>query len=331
MTEATHEEPISMNDDQAPPLRLVCRTSALPEEVKQDFATAFEVEFLPHTTPVDELPEADALLVTVDAPLGAEDLRRLPRGVRAIATYSVGLDHIDLEAARVQGFAVFNTPGVLADSVADAALLLILGAARRASESIALIRGGDWPGWNACQLNGVELGGKVLGVYGMGQIGRRIAARARAFGMSVVYSDQRPVADGSLEARFLQDPDALFQESDVLVLTAPSTPETRGFVDARRLAAARPGLILVNVARGDLVVDDALVDALRRGTVWAAGLDVFNGEPALDPRYLQLPNAFLTPHIGSSTMEARRRMASILIEALSLWRQGARPVNQVVP
>lgn len=312
-------------------LKLACRTSALPEIVMADLAAAFDVEFLPADIPVSHLPSADALLTTIDAPLGSTEIEALPRSIRAIATYSVGVDHIDLKAAAMRGIGVFNTPGVLADSVADAAMFLAMGAARRATESIDLIRSGQWVGWNACQLNGVELSGKVLGIYGMGEIGRRIARRARAFGMSIIYSALSPITGEAGDARYIDDPDRLFSESDVLVLAAPSTPTTRGFADGRRLAMARSGLILVNIARGDLVVDDALIDALTRGTIRAAGLDVFNGEPAFDRRYLALPNAFLTPHIGSSTIEARRRMGEALISALLAWRQGRRPPNQVDP
>ena len=318
-----------MPENTAARLKLVCRTSALPEIVMADLAAAFEVEFSPQNSAVERLPSADALLTTIDAPLGRAEIEALPPSIKAIATYSVGFNHIDLEAAARRGISVFNTPGVLAESVADAAMFLVLGAARRATESIDLIRGGQWPGWTACQLNGVELSGKVLGIYGMGEVGRRIASRARAFGMSIVYSALQPVPDEDGEARYIDDPDRLFGESDVLVLAAPATPATRGFVNARRLSTARDGLILVNIGRGELVDDDALIDALERGAVRAAGLDVFNGEPAFDRRYLDLPNAFLTPHIGSSTIEARRRMAGALITALLDWRQGRRPPNQL--
>lgn len=296
-----------------------------------DLAAAFDVDFLPADTPASGLPAADALLTTIDASLGAAQIEALPDSIRAIATYSVGTDHIDLQAAARRGLGVFNTPGVLAESVADAAMFLILGAARRATESIDLIRSGQWLGWNACQLNGTELAGKVLGLFGMGEIGQRIATRARAFGMSIIYSARTPICGDAGAARYVSNPDHLFSESDVLVLAAPATPATRGFANAQRLAMSRPGLILVNIGRGDLVVDDALIDALSRGTVKAAGLDVFNGEPAFNRRYLDLPNAFLTPHIGSSTIEARRRMAGALISALLDWRQGKAPPNQVVP
>ena len=251
----------------------------------------------------------------------------LPASVRAIATYSVGYDHIDLAAAADRGIAVFNTPGVLSDAVADAALLLILGAARRATESIALLREGRWKGWTPRQLIGVGLAGKCLGIFGMGNIGRRIAARARAFGMAIAYHDQReiPGEDG----RFFSDPRRLVAESDVVVLAWPSTAETRHFIAADTLQLAKPTMILVNIGRGDLVKDDDLIAALRAGRIFAAGLDVFENEPNLNPDYLDLPNAFLLPHIGSSTWEARLAMADILADAVEAHAAGETPANRI--
>jgi glyoxylate reductase len=263
------------------------------------------------------------LLATIDAPLSAEDIEALPASYRALATYSVGLDHIDVTAATTRGLAIFNTPNALADSVADAAMLLLLGAARRATEALALLRGGRWTGWNANDLNGVELRDKTLGVYGLGEIGLRVAARARAFGMSILYANRRPSdAAGQVEARFVDDPRRLLSESDFVLLAAPSSPETRCFINKANLENARADLILINIARGDLVDDDAVIEALTNGRLRAVGLDVFNGEPRIDSRYFDLPNVFMLPHIGSSTYEARRRMGLTLVRAILDW-QGA--------
>lgn len=256
-----------------------------------------------------------------------ETINSLPETVNAIATYSVGYDHIDLAAAKDRGIAVFNTPGVLSDAVADAAMLLILGAARRATESIAMLREGRWTGWTPQQLIGEGLGGKTLGILGMGSIGRRIATRARAFGMTVAYHSRRPVEEE--DARYFDDPRSLIAESDVLVLAWPSTPDTRHYIDRAALAVAKPSLILVNIGRGDLVKDEDLIAALREGKILAAGLDVFNNEPQLDPGYLDLPNAFLLPHIGSSTWEARLAMADVLVDALALHGAGGMPPNRI--
>lgn len=260
--------------------------------------------------------------------IDAETIPQFPPSVRAVATYSVGFDHIDLAAAKTHGLAVFNTPDVLADSVADAALLLMLGAARRATESIALIRSGAWAGWSPRQLNGIELRGRRLGILGMGGIGRRIARRARAFGMEIGYTNRRAAEDAE-GAEFVPDFRALVRRSDILVLACPSTAETRRILGAEALEGADPGLIVVNVGRGDLVDDEALISALAEGRIYAAGLDVFDGEPAFDPRYLDLPNVFMLPHIGSSTMTARIAMGAALVDALRDWEAGRRPRNQI--
>jgi glyoxylate reductase len=253
---------------------------------------------------------------------------KLPTSVKMIATYSVGHDHIDLSAAVDRGVAVFNTPGVLSDAVADAAMLLMLGAARRATESIALLREGRWTGWSPGQLIGVGLGGKTLGILGMGNIGRRIAYRARAFGMHIAYHNRREIASDS-DARFYADPRELIAESDVIVLAWPSTPETRYFIAADTLDLAKRAMILVNIGRGDLVKDEDLIAALRDGRIFAAGLDVFDNEPELHPEYLLLPNAFLLPHIGSSTWDARLAMADVLVDAVELHAAGGRAANRI--
>jgi lactate dehydrogenase-like 2-hydroxyacid dehydrogenase len=315
-------------------LRLLV-ASELPVEVNEDLAAHFSVTFSAGSDLTSILRQRessfDALLVTVDVPLRAEFLSELPPSIRAIATYSVGLDHIDLKVARERGLAVFNTPDVLGDAVAEAAMLLMLGAARRATESIALVRSKRWSGWTATQLNGVELAGRRLGLFGMGKIGRKIASRAKAFEMSISYTNRQPLPDDlAAGARYYSDLFPMLQDIDVLLLAAPSTPMTRGIIDEKMLAGAKPGLIIVNIARGDLVIDEALIAALESRRVWAAGLDVFAGEPKIHPRYFDLPNVFMLPHIGSSTVEARRRMGAILIAALRDWRDGKSVTNRVI-
>lgn len=309
--------------------------SALPSEVNEDLSKEFSTAFSSTSHPASAMQASgvpyDALLVSVDVRLDAEEIFRMPRSVGAIATYSVGLDHIDLQAAHDRGVAVFNTPDVLSDAVAEIGLFLLLGAARRATEAIGLIRSRKWSGWTATQLNGVQLAGKTLGILGMGKIGQKVAKRAQAFGMRVVYSNLHPLTESLAEdARFYPEFSSMLGDIDALVLAAPATPQTRGILNARSLSAAKPGLIVVNIARGDLVVDDDLIDALENGTVRAAGLDVFAGEPHVNPRYFDLPNAFMLPHTGSSTIEARRLMGRALITALNDWRQGKIPSNRVI-
>jgi len=300
-------------------------------EVEAEFSGAFEVTF-DGSMDFASMKEGefDAILVSLDAPLRAGVIEALPASIRAIATYSVGTDHIDLEAAKRRGIAVFNTPGVLSNSVAENALFLMLGAARRATESIDLIRSRAWPGWDPTQIVGVELSGRRLGIFGLGDIGERIATRAQAFGMEILYHNRSRYPDDVTRGFGYRDTaEALVADSDVVMIACPSTPETRGMIDSKLLTHARPGLIVVNIARGDIVDDEALIAALRDGRVWAAGLDVFAGEPNVHPEYFELPNVFMLPHIGSSTIEARLRMGRILIDALEIWRQGGEPENRV--
>jgi len=307
--------------------------AALPRQVEALFESAFEFRSEPCDTP-KALPDwpADAIICSPGS-LKFNDamLSRLSPTVRALATYSVGHEHIDLPACKAAGIAVFNTPDVLADSVADAALLLILGAARRITESVALIRSGAWTGWTPTQLNGTELRGKTLGILGMGTIGQRAADRARSFGMSIIYTNRRRLpANLERDARFVADAHGLAMQSDFLLLACPSTAETRHIINRALLGRARPTMILVNVGRGDLVDDDALLDALIGRRIAGAALDVFDGEPRFDRRYLEIPGVFMLPHIGSSTIEARLGMGRSLVEALRSWTAGGTPPNRLV-
>jgi glyoxylate reductase len=311
-------------------------TCPLPDEVQEAFASRHDVVACPlHGTPDplklrQALDGKNVLVTSVGMRLNAEAIASFPTDTRVIATYSVGHEHIDLMAAKARNIAVLNTPDVLTDSVADAAMLLLLGAARRATESIALVRSGRWTGWTARQLNGIELSGKNIGILGMGRIGRAISARCRAFGMHVHYHNRTRLPPTiELDAVFHSSSESMLAEADVLVLACPLTPQTFRFLNAETIARLRAGAIVINVARGDLVHDDALIAALSSGRIRAAGLDVFAGEPNLDVRYLDLPNAFLLPHIGSSTNESRMRMADALIAGLEDWSRGGQPHNRI--
>ncbi len=305
-----------------------------PDEVKSDLRAAFDTFFLDAAPPGGvnaALGARDVLMMSFGNELQRDAINALPRSVKAIATYSVGYEHIDVDAARERGLPVFNTPGVLTDAVAEIGLLLILGAARRVTESIALIRGRNWTGWTPAQLIGLELVGKTLGILGMGRIGRGIAQRARACGMAIHYFNRTRLAP-ELEASAVYHADFgdMARASDVLMIAAQSSPDTRHFLNAERIALLRRGAIVCNVARGDLIDDDALIAALGDGWVRAAGLDVFENEPKIDARYYDLPNVFMLPHIGSSTLETRRRMAQSLILGLLTWKAGGKPTNRVV-
>ncbi len=248
--------------------------------------------------------------------------------LRIIATLSVGFDHIDLDAARAAGIRVLHTPEVLSDACAEIAMLLMLAACRRGFEADRMVRSGDWPGWAPTQLLGMGLVGKRLGIFGMGRIGRAIAVRARGFGLSIHYHN-RSRLDPEWEAGATYHPtlDGLLLESDILMIAAPGAPSLRGAIDAGRLALLPPGAVVVNISRGDLVDDHALVDALRQGRVRAAGLDVFANEPNIHPGYRALDNVFLTPHIGSATDETREAMGWLLIHGVEALARGETPDN----
>ena len=309
-------------------------STKMPDYVERDIATAFDATF--NTTGEKLNPDQvlkglegkQALFGGVGDKMNADFIAKLPSSVKALGTYSVGHDHVDVAAAKAKGIAVFHTPEVLTDTVAECAMLLTLSAARRITESIALMQ--NWKGWTPLQLNGMEIAGKTMGIFGFGRIGRAIAERARAFRMNVAYSDiNRLPADLEQGAVFYARPEDLMANCDVFVLACNSTPETRGFLNRERLASMRPTAIVVNIARGDIVNDDALIEALSQGKIMGAGLDVFNNEPNYDPRYRGLPNAFILPHIGSSTVEARRRMGQILLEGILAFKDGKTARNRL--
>lgn len=273
---------------------------------------------------------ADAVLCCAGDRLDAAAIAALPDRVRVLATFSVGTDHIDLAAARTRGLTVTNTPDVLTDATADIALLLILGAARRASEGERLIRAKGWTGWTPTQLMGTHIGGKRLGIIGMGRIGQAVAQRARAFGMTIHYSNRKRLPT-ELEAGavYHADPEEMLSVSDVLSLHFPATADTRHWLNAARIDRLPPGAILVNTARGTVVNDRDVVAALRSGRLAAAGLDVFENEPNLFPDYCDLPNVFLLPHLGSATVETRNAMGFKALDNIDAVMAGQEPPDRV--
>jgi len=297
------------------PDHAVLFTRRLPDAVERRAARDYRLIANPddRLLTADEIvsrsQEADAIVCCVADKMTAVVFSRLPPRVRIVASFGVGTEHLDLAAAKARGVVVTNTPEVLTDATAEVALLLLLGAARRAFEGQDMLRSGRWTGWTPTQLMGHQLSGKRLGVVGMGRIGQAMARRARGFGVEIHYTDQARLPPEKEEgAIFHPTIEELLPLSQLLSLHAPSTPETRHLLDARRLALLPRGAIVVNSARGDLVDDEALIAALRSGQVGAAGLDVFQGEPAVHPGYRTLENTFLLPHMGSATIETREAM-----------------------
>jgi len=316
--------------------KLFVTGSVMPEVAKR-LRAGYDVTFHGSDTPpsVDELVRAargmDGLVVYPNAPMNAEVIARLPDSIRIIACHAVGVDNVDLDAARTKGITVTNTPEVLDAATAEIAILLMLGAARRASEGERLIRRGDWKSWRVDFMVGTEITGRRLGIIGMGNIGRLVARRARAFDMEIHYFNRRPLpADKAEGAVYHETLDTLLGQSEVLSLNCPLTAETRHLLNRNRIAQLPRGAIVVNTARGPVIDDDALIEALRSGHVAAAGLDVFEGEPNLNPAYLSLESTFLLPHIGSATVKTRTAMGLRVLENLDGFFAGQEPPHRVV-
>ncbi len=327
-----------------PPLPHVVVTRRLPAPVESALAARYTCTFNPADAPLDgaalatALAAADALLPAVGDRLDRA-VWRLARDVtggaplrcRVVANFGVGVDHIDLDAARVAGVPVTNTPGVLTESTAELALALMLMAARRLGEGERLLRAGRWTGLAPTHHLGRGLSGATLGVVGYGRIGRALAGRAHhALGMRVLYASRGAVADPEPWAADAGSLDALLGASDVVSLHCPATPQTRHLIDAAALARMRPGSILVNTARGSVVDEAALAAALRDGPLAAAGLDVYEHEPAVDPALLALENVVLLPHLGSATVETRVAMGMRAIANLDAVFAGHLPPDRVL-
>jgi len=258
---------------------------------------------------------ADALFITPADRLNSDFFQKLPVSVKVIATVSVGLEHIDLQAAARRRVPIAYTPGVNSEATADIAMLLLLGASRRAYEAQELVRTGTWRPLSPNMLLGWQVGGKVLGILGMGRVGQALAQRARGFGMKIHYCNRSKLpAEIAGDAVYHKDPSDLLRISQFLSLHAPEKPETRHFLNSKTISLLPHGAIVVNTARGGLVVDEDLIAALRSGQVAAAGLDVFEGEPKLHPEYAALKNTFLLPHIGSATVETRTAMGMLALD-----------------
>jgi glyoxylate reductase len=275
-----------------------------------------ELEWLPADAPV---PGGGYLgLLTLLSRVVDEDvLDRLP-DLRVVANCAVGYDNVDLEAARARGVAVTNTPDVLTEATADLTWALILAVCRRLREGEELVRGGGWEGWHPAQLLGIELGGRRLGILGAGRIGRAVGRRAMPFGMEVQYwsRSRRPDWEAEVGARRIESLDELLGDSDIVSVHLPLTAATTNLIGPAELAAMRPGAVLINTARGGIVDEDALCDALESGRLFGAGLDVYEEEPRVNERLCRQTRAALLPHIGSATETTRQRMFELAWENL---------------
>lgn len=304
-------------------------TRRLPEAVTSRLLAGYDAQLNTDDHLLSE-PEIEAGLAVADAVIAASDIKwdakrigAIPANVKILATFSVGYDHIDLDAARARGLKVGNTPDVLTEAVADIAMLCLLGAARRAVEAQRMLRTGAWKGFHTTQLVGMELNGRRLGIVGMGRIGRATARRARGFGLEIHYHNRSRLApEDEQGAQFHADLAQMLGEVDIVSLSCPATKDTLRMVDADFLARMKRGSILVNTARGALVDEQALVDALDSGHLYAAGLDVFDNEPNVNRALFTRDSLFGLPHIGSATVDTRNAMGFCCLDNLDAYFAG---------
>lgn len=307
----------------------------LPPSAEQRAAQQFGATPAADNLAAADLPQAargaQALLIASRQKISAEVVAALPADLRLIATCSVGFDHVDIAACAARGIMVTNTPDVLTDATADMALLLILGAARRAREYAQVMEQGWRQSFALNQMLGTQVSGKVLGIVGMGRIGRAVATRARAFGMTILYHNRSRLApDLEQGAIYCPDLEALLPQVDILSLNLPGAGSAP-LMTAARFARMKPGAIFVNTARGGLVDETALLAALGSGHLAGAGLDVFQNEPAFDRRFLDQPRAFLMPHMGSATLETREAMGHRALDNVADLLAGRIPADLVTP
>ncbi len=327
-----------MADPKRPSRPRVIVTRALPQASEARMGELFESVPNPDDTPMDAaalaaaMANADVLVPTVTDRITAALIAAAPDRLRLIANYGAGVGHIDLKAARARGIVVTNTPGVLTDDTADMAMALILAVPRRLVEGDKLVRSGAWRGWSPTSMRGHRIGGRKLGILGMGRIGQAVAQRARAFGLQIHYHGRHrvhEVLEHQLGATYHDDLDVMLEAIDILTIHTPHTASTSGLIDARRLDLLGPDAWLVNTARGEIVDAEALVVALQERRIAGAGLDVYVDEPNVDPRLTTLENVVLLPHLGSATFEAREAMGMKVIANIRSWSDGHRPPDQV--
>jgi len=321
------------------PLRpKVIVTRKLPEAAEARMAELFDVELNEddHAFSREELAAAvrscDVLVPTLTDRIDGDLIRGAPERLQLIASYGAGTDHLDLAAANKKGIVVTNTPGVLTEDTADLVMALILSVPRRLQEGEKMLRAGQWAGWAPMALQGHSLTGKALGIFGMGRIGRAVAVRARACGLTIHYHNRTRLSEAEekeIAARYWPELDEMLASIDILTINAPQTPQTKGAIDARRLSMIKKESYIINAGRGGIVDQDALIEALAEGRISGAGLDVYPNEPEVDPRLLALNNVVLLPHMGSATFEGRTAMANKVIANIRVWMDGARPPDLV--
>jgi len=315
-------------------------TRKLPDSVETRMAELFDVELNLRDVPMDQAAlkdaaaRADMLVPTVTDKIDADVIAAAGDGLKLIANFGAGVDHIDVAAARERGITVTNTPGVLTEDTADLAMALLLAVPRRLFEAEKILRDGKWIGWSPTFLMGHRIQGKRLGIVGMGRIGQAVAKRAKAFNMAIHYHKRERLPENiesDIEATYWDDLDEMLARMDFISINCPLTPETHHLFNRERMKKLQPQAIIINTARGEVVDEDALADLIEVGRIAGAGLDVFEKEPEVNEKLLKLDNVVLIPHMGSSTIEARVAMGEKVLINIQTFVDGHRPPDRVLP
>jgi glyoxylate reductase len=315
-------------------------TRRLPEAVETRLSELFDVTLREDDRPMTReelgaaMRQADVLVPTITDEIDAPLITQAGERLKLIANYGAGVDHIDVATARQRGVLVSNTPGVLTDDTADMTMALILAVTRRMPEGMAVMQSGNWDGWAPTALMGGRVGGRRLGILGMGRIGQAVARRARAFGMQVHYHNRkrlREEVESALEATYWDSLDQMVSRMDVISINCPHTPSTFHLMNARRLGLMKPDAVIVNTSRGEVIDENALTRMLRAGDIKGAGLDVYEHGREINPRLRELKNVVLLPHMGSATLEGRIEMGEKVLINIKTFDDGHRPPDQVVP
>jgi glyoxylate reductase len=315
-------------------------TRKLPEAIETRMMELFDTRLNDSDTPmtkaalIEAVKTAEILVPTVTDRIDSSILAHANPELRLIANYGTGIDHIDVEAAYARGITVTNTPGVLTEDTADMSMALILAVSRRLVEGERVARSGEWSGWSPTSMLGHRITGKRLGILGMGRIGSAVARRARGFGLAIHYHNRHRVPEAlenELEATYWESLDQMLARMDIISVNCPHTPATFHLLSARRLALLRPTAIIVNTSRGEVIDEAALTRMLRNKQLAGAGLDVFEHEPAINPRLRELDNVVLLPHMGSATIEGRIDMGEKVVINIKTFVDGHRPPDRVLP
>ena len=324
----------------APKRLSVVVTRRLPDPVETRLKELFDAELrdddrkLDRDELVEAMKRADVLVPCVTDQIDAQILAQAGNRLKLIANYGAGIDHIDVSSARQRGVLVSNTPGVVTEDTADMAMALMLSVTRKIPEGLAEMLAGNWGGWSPMAHLGGRIGGKRLGILGMGRIGQAVARRAQAFGMQIHYHNRkrlRPDIEEPLDATFWESLDQMVARMDVISINCPHTPSTFHLMNARRLKLMKPGAVIINTSRGEVIDENALTRGLRAGEIGGAGLDVFERGHEVNPRLRELPNVVLLPHMGSATLEGRIEMGEKVILNIKTFADGHRPPDQVFP